>query len=69
MRAAGWTESTMHGIAAIGGTAIIADLPAYLYPLRLEHGIYGRIAGGEIAAVPAPACAGHDRSFVTGESD
>ena len=63
------TKTAAHGIPAVGGAPVFADLTCDLYPFGLEYSVDGRVAGGEIAAVSTPTRTGHDGRFVAGECD
>ena len=63
------TKAAAHGITAVGGAPIIADLTCDLYPFGLEYSVDGGVTGGEIAAVSTPTRTGHDGRFVAGEGD
>ena len=63
------TKTAAHGITAVRGTPVFADLTCDFYPFGLEYSVDGGTAGGEIAAVSTPTRTGHDGRFVAGEGD
>ena len=43
------TKAAAHGITAVGGAPVFADLTCDLYPFGLEYSVDGGVAGGEIS--------------------